>query len=109
MQNAPGDGIEIQPDDPDHAYRSVVSDLVSRLGHVRVSLKLIESAVGSETAEGSFPASGEGCYGCARNGGDCRLSGNALLASRTAGWHQAVNSSFFDATRGFFPFLPLRN
>jgi hypothetical protein len=41
MQNATGDGIEIQPDDPDHACRSVVSDLVSLLGHVRASRKLI--------------------------------------------------------------------
>jgi hypothetical protein len=50
MQNAAGDGIEVQPDDPDDAYRSVVSDLVSLLGHVQASLKRIESAVAGETS-----------------------------------------------------------
>lgn len=49
MPNAAGDGIEIQLDDQNRAYRWVVSDLVSLLGHVQASLKLIESAVASET------------------------------------------------------------
>jgi hypothetical protein len=49
MQDAAGDGIEIQLDDQNRAYHSVVSDLVSLLGHVQASLKLIELAVASET------------------------------------------------------------
>ena len=52
MQNAAGDGIEIRPGDLDDAYHLVVSDLVSLLGHVRASLKLIESAVAGETSGG---------------------------------------------------------
>jgi hypothetical protein len=56
MQNAAGDGIEVQPDDPDDAYRSVVSDLVSLLGHVQASLKRIESAVAGETSPGNHDA-----------------------------------------------------
>jgi hypothetical protein len=50
MQNAAGDGIEIQPDDRNDAYRSVVSDLVSLIEHVQASLKLIESAIARETS-----------------------------------------------------------
>jgi hypothetical protein len=56
MQNAAGDGIEVQPDDPDDAYHSVVSDLVSLLGHVQASLKRIESAVAGETSPGHHGA-----------------------------------------------------
>lgn len=56
MQNAAGDGIEVQPDDPNDAYRSVVSDLVSLLGHVQASLKRIESAVAGETSPGNHDA-----------------------------------------------------
>jgi len=33
----------------------------------------------------------------------------ARLGGRPARWPQVVNSSFFDAARGFLPFLPLRN
>jgi hypothetical protein len=54
MQNAAGDGREIQPGD--HAYRLVVSDLVSLLGHVQASLKLIELAVASEASPGNHDA-----------------------------------------------------
>ena len=53
MQNAAGDGIETRPDDLDYAYHLVVSDLVSLLGHVQASLKLIETAVASETSRGN--------------------------------------------------------
>jgi hypothetical protein len=56
MQNAAGDGIEIRPDDLDYACHLVVSDLVSLLGHVQASLKLIESAVASETSRGNLDA-----------------------------------------------------
>jgi hypothetical protein len=56
MQNAAGDGIENRPDDLDYAYRLVVSDLVSLLGHVQASLKLIESAVASETSQSNLDA-----------------------------------------------------
>ena len=56
MQNAADDGIEIQPDDQNDAYRSVVSDLVSLMGHVQASLKLIESAVARETSLGNHDA-----------------------------------------------------
>jgi hypothetical protein len=54
MQNAARDGSEIRPDD--HAYRLVVSDLVSLFGHVQASLKLIELAVASETSPGNHDA-----------------------------------------------------
>ena len=50
MQNAAGGGIEVQAVDLNDAYRSVVSDLVSLVGHVQASLKLIESAVARETS-----------------------------------------------------------
>jgi hypothetical protein len=56
MQNAAGDGIEVQPGDLDDAYHSVVSDLVSLLGHVQASLKRIESAVAGETSPGHHAA-----------------------------------------------------
>jgi len=59
MQNAAGDGIEMQPDDLDDAYRLVVSDLVSLLGHVQASLKLIESAVAGETSGGHRDAAAD--------------------------------------------------
>jgi hypothetical protein len=54
MQNAARDGREIRPDD--HAYRLVVSDLVSLLGHVQASLKLIELAVAGEASPGNHDA-----------------------------------------------------
>ncbi len=50
MQNAAGDGNEMQPDNLNDAYRLVVSDLVSLLGHVQASLRLIESAVAGEAS-----------------------------------------------------------
>jgi hypothetical protein len=56
MQNAAGDGIEITPDDPNDAYRSVVSDLVSLTEHVQASLKRIESAIARETSPGNDDA-----------------------------------------------------
>lgn len=59
MQNAAGDGIEMRPDDLDDAYRLVVSDLVSLLGHVQASLKLIESAVAGETSRGHRDAAAD--------------------------------------------------
>jgi hypothetical protein len=52
MQNATG-GIAIEPEDRSDAYRSVVSDLISLIQHVRASLQLIESAVAREMSLGS--------------------------------------------------------
>jgi hypothetical protein len=59
MQNATGSGIVIEPDDRNHAHRSVVSDLVSLIEHVRASLKLIESAVAREISLGSQETSAD--------------------------------------------------
>src|SRR3954452_17827476 len=53
MRNAADDGIVIEPEDRNEAYRSVVSDLVSLIGHVRASLTLIESAISREISAGS--------------------------------------------------------
>lgn len=50
MQKADGSGIATAPEDRDHAYRSVVSDLAALIAHVHASLKLIESAVALETS-----------------------------------------------------------
>jgi hypothetical protein len=53
MQNAANGGIAIEPEDRNDAYRSVVSDLVSLIGHVQASLTLIEQAISREISVGS--------------------------------------------------------
>jgi hypothetical protein len=61
MQNAANGGIAIEPkdrnkdrnEDRNDAYRSVVSDLVSLIGHVQASLALIEQAISREISVGS--------------------------------------------------------
>ena len=53
MQNAANGGIAIEPEDRNDAYRSVVSDLVSLIGHVQASLTLIEQAISREMSVGS--------------------------------------------------------
>ena len=52
MQNAAGGGIEREPHDQNDAYRSVVSDLISLIEHVRASSRLIETAIARETLSG---------------------------------------------------------
>jgi hypothetical protein len=61
MQNAADGGIAIEPKDRNKdrndAYRSVVSDLVTLIGHVQASLTRIESAIAREISVGSQEAS----------------------------------------------------
>jgi hypothetical protein len=52
MQNSANGGIAIEPEDRNDAYHSVVSDLVSLIGHVQASLSLIEQAISREIAVG---------------------------------------------------------
>jgi hypothetical protein len=52
MQDAAHSGIAIEPEDRNDAYCSVVSDLVSLIGHVQASLTLIESAIAREISGG---------------------------------------------------------
>ena len=56
MQNAAGGGIEREPHDQNDAYRSVVSDLISLIEHVRASSRLIETAIARETSAGQDSA-----------------------------------------------------
>lgn len=57
MQNAANGGIASEPkdrnEDRNDAYHSVVSDLVSLIGHVQASLTLIERAISREISVGS--------------------------------------------------------
>jgi hypothetical protein len=48
MQNAEDARASARLDDPDDSYQSIVSDLVSLIGHVQSSIKLIESAIAIE-------------------------------------------------------------
>ena len=50
MQNAAGDGVKREPHDQNDACRSVVSDLISLIEHVRASSRLIETAIARETS-----------------------------------------------------------
>jgi hypothetical protein len=52
MQNAAG-GAPVEPGSRDDGYQSIVSDLVSLIGHVQASLTLIESAVAREKSFGN--------------------------------------------------------
>ena len=49
MQNAEGGDATFQCDDLNYSYRSIVSDLTSLIEHVRASIKLIESAIVTES------------------------------------------------------------
>ena len=49
MQNAEGGDATSQYDDLNYSYRSIVSDLTSLIAHVRASIKLIESAIVTES------------------------------------------------------------
>ena len=49
MQNAEGGDASHQFDDPNYSYRSIVSDLVSLIEHVRSSIRLVESAIVRES------------------------------------------------------------
>jgi hypothetical protein len=49
MHSAEGGDASIQFDDPNYSYRSIVSDLVSLIEHVRSSIRLIESAIVRES------------------------------------------------------------
>jgi hypothetical protein len=56
MQNPERGGIANEPDDRNDAYHSVVSDLVSLIGHVQASLLLVEQAIAREASPGSQEA-----------------------------------------------------
>jgi hypothetical protein len=54
MQNAEGGDATFQFDDPNYgSYRSIVSDLTSLIEHVRASIRLIESAIVTESSPGA--------------------------------------------------------
>ena len=53
MQKAAGDSIALGPDGHSDSYRSVVSDLVSLIGHVQASLRMIEQTMAGEASFGS--------------------------------------------------------
>jgi hypothetical protein len=53
MQNAAGGGSSVETDSRDDGHRSIVSDLTSLIEHVQASMKLIESAIASETSSGT--------------------------------------------------------
>jgi hypothetical protein len=50
MQSARGSGVSARSDDRNDGDRSIVSELVSLIEHVRASMKLIESAIAMEPA-----------------------------------------------------------
>jgi len=50
MQNVAGSERTVQPDDGQDAYLSIVSELVSLIGHVQASQKLIEQAIAREAS-----------------------------------------------------------
>jgi hypothetical protein len=54
MQNAEGRDASFQFDDLNYNYRSIVSDLVSLIGRVQASIKLIESAIVRESPAGDL-------------------------------------------------------
>ena len=52
MPSAKGGGVSARSDDRNDGDRSIVSELVSLIEHVRASMKLIESAIAMEPALG---------------------------------------------------------
>src|SRR5882672_10331235 len=52
MQSAEGSGFSARSDDRNDGEGSIVSELVSLIEHVRASMKLIESAIAMEPANG---------------------------------------------------------
>jgi len=56
MQNVAGSDRTVQPDDGKDAHLSIVSDLVSLIGHVQASQKLIEQAIAREISLGDLDA-----------------------------------------------------
>ena len=50
MQSAKGGGILARSDDRNDGDRSIVSELVSLIEHLRASMRLIESAIAMEPA-----------------------------------------------------------
>jgi hypothetical protein len=53
MQNAAGAGALVDSDDRNDGYRAIVADLVSLIGHVQASMRLIESAIATESPRGN--------------------------------------------------------
>ena len=53
MQNAAGGGASVQPDGRNDSDRDIISDLVSLIERVRASIKLIESAIATESPLGN--------------------------------------------------------
>ena len=52
MRSAEGGGFSARSDDRNDGEGSIVSELVSLIEHVRASMKLIESAIAMEPANG---------------------------------------------------------
>jgi hypothetical protein len=52
MQNAAGGSAIVQFEGRNESYRSTVLELVSLIEHVQAGMKLLESAIASETAPG---------------------------------------------------------
>jgi hypothetical protein len=52
MQDAAVDRGAIEPEDRNHVYHSIVSDLVSLIEHVQASLTLIEQVAAGEASRG---------------------------------------------------------
>ena len=53
MQNAAGSPASAQSDSRNDSYRAIVSDLVSLIEHIQASMKLIESAIATESPLGN--------------------------------------------------------
>lgn len=53
MQNAAGGGTSIETGSRDDSYHSIVAELAFLIEHVQASMKLIESAIASETSFGN--------------------------------------------------------
>jgi hypothetical protein len=50
MQDAAGGGTIVQSEGRNESYHSIVSELVSLIEHVQAGVRLLESAIASETA-----------------------------------------------------------
>lgn len=56
MQSTAGEAARFEPNSRDEAYRSVVSDLIGLIEHVRTSVRLIEREIARESSLGSQEA-----------------------------------------------------
>jgi hypothetical protein len=53
MQNAAGNGVALAAHDQNATHRAVISDLMSLVEHVQMSLQLIEQTTATEMTRGS--------------------------------------------------------